>query len=805
MPFELAPEQLRLVCDPKELGFSTTAELAPAPAIIGQDRAIRSLDFGLTIKEQGFHIYVAGVPGTGRTSAVRSFLEEMAKGKPVPSDWCYVNNFEDSYKPKALRLPPGLGRRLERDVKGLVDHARREIPKAFESEQYAAKREETIGRFNKLREQLFTQLSQTAAAQGLGLQATPVGLVIIPAIQGRPMTDQEFVGLNPEVREEIGRRREVLEGELRNMMRQLRSSEKDTSEEIAKLDREVAIFSIAHVVQELMDDYKEFPDVIKYVGAVQSDMLGNLSQFREEPAEAAKQMPIAALWSKDMAFRKYQVNVVVDNSTNGGSPVVIELNPTYANLFGRIEKEAQFGAFLTDFTLIRAGSLHKANGGYVVIPVEEILKNVFSWDSLKRAIRNGEIAIEDPAERLGFVATKILMPDPIPLNVKILLIGNPYLYHTLYAYDEDFKELFKVKADFDTRMERSQENLRAYAGSICIVCQKEGLHPFGASAMAKVIEYSSRLAEDQGKLSTRFSEISDILREASYWAVKAGAETVEPSHVAQAIEERICRSNLVQERVNELIAQGTIIIDTTAEEVGQVNGLSVISLGDYSFGRPSRITATVAVGREGVMDIERETKLGGPIHTKGVMILGGVLADRYAQDKPLTLSARLTFEQSYEGVEGDSASSAELYALLSRLSGVPVKQYIAVTGSVNQKGDVQAIGGVNEKIEGFFSVCKAKGLNGQQGVMIPASNVRHLMLKEEVVEAVREGTFHVWAVRSIDEGIEVLTGFPAGPRKPDGGFEEGKVNYLVDQRLREFARQFREFQKDDTKVPQEPK
>jgi len=619
------------------------------------------------------------------------------------------------------------------------------------------------------------------------------------------MTDQEFVGLNPEVREEIGRRREVLEGELRNMMRQLRSSEKDTSEEIAKLDREVAIFSIAHVVQELMDDYKEFPEVIKYVGAVQSDMLGNLSQFREEPAEAAKQMPIAALWSKDMAFRKYQVNVVVDNSTNGGSPVVIELNPTYANLFGRIEKEAQFGAFLTDFTLIRAGSLHKANGGYVVIPVEEILKNVFSWDSLKRAIRNGEIAIEDPAERLGFVATKILMPDPIPLNVKILLIGNPYLYHTLYAYDEDFKELFKVKADFDTRMERSQENLRAYAGSICIVCQKEGLHPFGASAMAKVIEYSSRLAEDQGKLSTRFSEISDILREASYWAVKAGAETVEPSHVAQAIEERICRSNLVQERVNELIAQGTIIIDTTAEEVGQVNGLSVISLGDYSFGRPSRITATVAVGREGVMDIERETKLGGPIHTKGVMILGGVLADRYAQDKPLTLSARLTFEQSYEGVEGDSASSAELYALLSRLSGVPVKQYIAVTGSVNQKGDVQAIGGVNEKIEGFFSVCKAKGLNGQQGVMIPASNVRHLMLKEEVVEAVREGTFHVWAVRSIDEGIEVLTGFPAGPRKPDGGFEEGKVNYLVDQRLREFARQFREFQKDDTKVPQEPK
>ena len=805
MPFELAPEQLRLVCDPKELGFSTTAELAPAPAIIGQDRAIRSLDFGLTIKEQGFHIYVAGVPGTGRTSAVRSFLEEMAKGKPVPSDWCYVNNFEDSYKPKALRLPPGLGRRLERDVKGLVDHARREIPKAFESEQYAAKREETIGRFNKLREQLFTQLSQTAAAQGLGLQATPVGLVIIPAIQGRPMTDQEFVGLNPEVREEIGRRREVLEGELRNMMRQLRSSEKDTSEEIAKLDREVAIFSIAHVVQELMDDYKEFPEVIKYVGAVQSDMLGNLSQFREEPAEAAKQMPIAALWSKDMAFRKYQVNVVVDNSTNGGSPVVIELNPTYANLFGRIEKEAQFGAFLTDFTLIRAGSLHKANGGYVVIPVEEILKNVFSWDSLKRAIRNGEIAIEDPAERLGFVATKILMPDPIPLNVKILLIGNPYLYHTLYAYDEDFKELFKVKADFDTRMERSQENLRAYAGSICIVCQKEGLHPFGASAMAKVIEYSSRLAEDQGKLSTRFSEISDILREASYWAVKAGAEIVEPSHVAQAIEERICRSNLVQERVNELIAQGTIIIDTTAEEVGQVNGLSVISLGDYSFGRPSRITATVAVGREGVMDIERETKLGGPIHTKGVMILGGVLADRYAQDKPLTLSARLTFEQSYEGVEGDSASSAELYALLSRLSGVPVKQYIAVTGSVNQKGDVQAIGGVNEKIEGFFSVCKAKGLNGQQGVMIPASNVRHLMLKEEVVEAVREGTFHVWAVRSIDEGIEVLTGFPAGPRKPDGGFEEGKVNYLVDQRLREFARQFREFQKDDTKVPQEPK
>ncbi|HID86001.1 MAG TPA: Lon protease family protein, partial [Anaerolineae bacterium] len=450
-------------------------------------------------------------------------------------------------------------------------------------------------------------------------------------------------------------------------------------------------------------------------------------------------------------------------------------------------------ALVTDFTMIREGSLHRANGGYLVLPAEEVLRNLFSWDGLKRALRNKEIAIEEAGERLGFIATKSLRPEPIPLDVKVVLIGRTSLYHLLYALDEDFSELFKVKADFDISMDRTEENINDYAAFVCTVCEEEGLKHLDRSALAKIVEYGSRLAEDQEKLSTRFGEISDVIREASFYATQEDLPYVTADHVKRAIEERFYRSNLLQEKIREMIERGTIMIDVEGEEVGQVNGLSVISLGDIAFGRPSRITATIGLGREGLIDIEREAKLGGPIHTKGVMILSGYLAEKYAQDKPLTLSSRLVFEQSYSGVEGDSASSTELYAILSSLSGLPIQQSIAVTGSINQKGEVQAIGGVNEKIEGFFEVCKAKGLTGEQGVIIPESNVKNLMLKEEVVEAVEQRKFHIWPVKTVDEGIEILTGVPAGERREDGTFEEGTVNYLVDKRLRELAETMRRF------------
>ncbi|MBM4467523.1 MAG: ATP-dependent protease [Chloroflexi bacterium] len=795
MAQELPVDKLRRICDPQMLGCETTEEMKPLETIIGQERAVRALEFGLGIQEFGFNIYVAGQPGTGKTTAVKRFLEEVAKDKAVPPDWCYVNNFRDPYRPHALRLPPGRGREFQKEVKNLVEGARREIPRAFESDEYAARREATIQGFQKERQELISQMGERAQEEGFFLQMTPMGLLIIPVMDGKPLSEEEFLALGAEVKEQVLQKRESLQEELKRAMRQFTPLEKKTGEALQKLDQEVALFTVGPSVSELIEKYRDFPEVVAYLKEVRDDIVENLSQFREE-AEAQPTSPIPVPGARELPFRKYEVNVVVDNSGLKGAPVVMELNPTYNNLFGRIEKEAQFGALITDFTMIREGSLHRANGGYLVLPTEELLRNLFSWDSLKRALRNKEIAIEEAGERLGFVTTKSLQPEPISLDAKVALIGQPMLYYLLYNLDEDFSELFKVKADFDIRMARTDENIKDYAAFVCTLCAEEGLKHLEASALARLIEHSSRLAEDQEKLSARFGEISDIIREASFYAIQEDAAHVTAAHVQKAVEERFYRSNLLQERIHEMIERGTIIIDAVGEEVGQVNGLSFVDLGDIAFGRPNRITASIGLGQAGLVDIEREAELGGPIHTKGVLILSGYLAVKYAQDKPLSLSAHLVFEQSYSGVEGDSASSTELYALLSSLSGLPIKQGIAVTGSINQKGEVQAIGGVNEKIEGFFETCKARGLTGQQGVLIPESNVQNLMLKKEVLEAVKEGKFHIWAVKTVDEGIEILTGVKAGARKEDGTFEEDSVNDRVDRRLQELAERMKEFGKE---------
>jgi len=792
MSEELPLEKLRKVCDPSILPCERTEEIPPLEGIIGQERAVRALKFGLEIKERGFNIYVAGLPGTGKTTAVTSFLEEIAKSKPVPSDWCYVNNFQDAYQPKALKLPPGKANQFKRDMKTLIEDARREIPKAFESEDYAARRESVAKRLDSRRKELLNRLGENARKQGFLFQVTPMGILLIPIVDGKTLSDEEFLALDPKIRAKIQERREKLEAEVSTASRQLRDLEKELKELLLKLNRDVALYAIGHSISDLMEKYKDFPEVTAYLKDVQEDLVGNLDQFKREPT-AQQQFPFPVPWMREAQFRKYEVNVTANNSALQGAPVVIEMNPTYGNLFGKIEKEAQFGALTTDFTMIIGGSLHKANGGYLVLPVEELLRNLFAYDSLKRALKNSEIAIEEAGERLGFITTKSLDPKPISLDLKVVLIGNPFTYQLLYAYDPEFKELFKVKADFETRMDRTEENMRKYTAFVCTLCRKEKLKHLDASGVAKLIEYSSRLAEDQEKLSTEFAQIADIVREANFYAAQEDSPYINASHVKKAIEEKIYRSNLIQEKIRELIEKQILLIDTSGEIVGQVNGLSVISLGDFAFGRPSRVTASIGLGREGLIDIEREVKLGGPIHSKGVMILSGYLAGKYAQEKPLSLSARLVFEQSYEGVEGDSASSTELYAILSSLADLPIKQSLAVTGSVNQKGEVQAIGGVNEKIEGFFEVCKAKGLNSQQGVIIPMSNVQNLMLKEEVVEAVREGKFHIYPVRTIDQGIEILTGVKPGSRREDGTFEEGTINYRVDMRLRNMAERLREF------------
>jgi len=776
--------------------------MEPPRAVIGQARAVRALTFGLGIKASGFNIYVAGVPGTGRTTASHTFLQEVASTQPVPDDWCYVHNFRDPYRPKSLRLPAGQGRMFQSDVHALIQEARAAIRRAFESEEYAARREQTVRAFQSQRDEMFQRINERALAQGFFIRGTPMGLVTIPIRDGKPLGEEEFAALTPEEREAISKRREQIQGELEAAFRQARSLEKGANEALQTLDQQVGRFALSPLFEEIQRKYQALPHVVTYLAEAQQDILENLSLFRADTTEEAgsqAQAPFQMPGMRDLPFRKYHVNVLVDNAALRGAPVIIELNPTYNSLFGRIEREAQFGALFTDFTMIREGSLHRANGGYLVLPVEELMRNPFAWDGLKRALRNREIIIEDAGERLGLFSTKSLSPEPIALDTKVVLIGQPLMYSLLYTYDEDFRELFKVKADFDTRMPRSSETMADYVSFVCGVVQNEGLRHLEGTALTKLIEHGSRLADDQDKLSTRFGDLADILREANYYATQDDSRYVTGAHVRRAIEEKFYRSGLVQERAQELIAQDIIKIDVAGEKIGQVNGLSVMSLGDIEFGRPSRITAVTSPGQEGILDIEREAKLGGPIHTKGVLILAGFLAERFARERPLSLSARLVFEQSYSGVEGDSASSTELYAILSSLAGLPIQQGIAVTGSVNQRGEVQAIGGVNEKIEGFYEVCKLKGLTGAQGVMIPASNVKNLMLKEEIVEAVRAGQFHIWAVHTIDEGIALLTGAPAGQRDAEGAFTPGSVYARVDERLREFAARLKNADKDKEK------
>jgi lon-related putative ATP-dependent protease len=789
---KLPIESLRKACDPNIMKCKTTQELVPLSEIIGQERAVRALKFGLGIRDHGFNIYVAGYPGTGRKTAVKNFVQETASVEPVPSDWCYVNNFANQYQPDAIQLPAGKGREFQSDMKNLIEAIKTALPKAFESDDYAARREATIRVLEKQRKTIIDKLNAKAQQEGFVIQSTPIGLLLIPVVNGKPLKEEELLKLPQKTKDAIQEKRGRLESDLRNTMRQFADMERKIREEIQKLNREVALYAIGNIVNDTIEKYKTLPEIVSYLKAIQNDILENIAQFVKKN-ESQQGMPFSLPWMKDISFRKYEVNVVVDNSGNTGAPVVTEFNPTYQNLFGTAEKEAQFGALVTDFTMIRGGSLHKANGGYLIIPVEDLLRNPFSYEGLKRALRDGEIVIEEPQVRLGFISTKSLKPQPIPIKVKVILIGNPYLYQQLFILDMEFKELFKVKAEFDTTMSRSEENVKRYAAFVCTICKKENLKHLTGSALAKIVEYSQRLAQDQYKLSTRFAEVADIIREANFYAANAASEVVTSDHVKKAIEEKIYRSKLIQEKIQEMISRGILLIDTDEEKVGQVNGLSIMGLGDFAFGTPSRVTTSVGLGREGIIDIEREAKMGGPIHTKGVLILSGYLNEKYAKDKPLSLSARLVFEQNYGGVEGDSASSTELYAILSVLSGLKVKQNLAVTGSVNQKGQVQAIGGVNEKIEGFFEICKANGFTGNQGVMIPASNVQNLMLKEEVVEAVKTGKFQIYSVKTIDEGIELLTGIKAGKRLKDGTFENGTVNDMVDKQLKIMAEKLKEF------------
>ncbi len=786
----LPPEHLHRTLDPASLSFETTAEVEPLTGVVGQPRAIDAIEFGLAIDAPGYNLFVAGAPGSGRESTVRGYLERFAPTRPTPPDWVYVNNFTDPDRPNAITLPAGRGSQFERAMEAFVAAAQREISRAFESEDYSRRQQEILNELSRRRDALFTELQSFAQSRGFALQQTPVGIASVPLVNGRPISVQDFEALPADVRAEFEHHGEELQNQIATTLRQGHLVEQEIAEKIRKLDRDVALFAVGPLFQDLREQYSDLPAVLAYLDDVQKDLPEHLADFRPgKSSEGEGENPLAQVEAtqRQSTLNRYRVNVIIDHSANHGAPVVFETNPTYYNLIGRVEYRATFGAMTTNFLQIKPGALHRANGGFLILRVSDLLRNPFAWEALKHALLSRAVHIENLGEQYTSLPMETLRPAPIPINLKIVLIGPLSIYHLLYQLDEDFQELFKVKADFALDMDWTQEQVMNYAAFIARHVQENGLRAFDRAAVARIVEYGARLREDKRKLSTRLLEIANIVTEASFWASQGGHAVVGTEDVAQAIAHREYRSNLVEERILEMIADGTIMIDTTGERVGHVNGIAIADLGDYAFGKPSRISARIGVGHGNITSIDRETDMSGPIHTKGFLILSGYLMGQYGQERQPAVNATLTFEQSYDEIEGDSASSAELYALLSALADVPLKQSIAVTGSVNQYGQVQAVGGVTRKIEGFFSVCQAMGLTGEQGVIIPQTNVPNLMLKPEVVEAVRGGRFHIWAVTTIDEGIELLTGRPAGECGVDGRYPEGSIHRLVDDRLRRYA------------------
>jgi lon-related putative ATP-dependent protease len=792
---ELSFEEARAIIEEEIIPCESTEELEPLEQIIGQDRAVQALQFGLQIKDEGFNVYVAGVPGTGRKTAVVNFLEETAKQMSTPPDWCYVNNFDDPDKPNAMKLPAGMGIEFKKDMDELVEELVSVIINAFQSEDYQQKRQEVLEEYNRKKEELSQKISEKAKEEGFALRQSPAGILLIPIIDGQPINPQQISQLPEDKRREIQQKREEIRNEIRSTLRELKNVDREAQRAVEEFNKEVAEYATSPLLEDLEEKYGDIEEIKDFLEDVKEDVLENLQQIIaiEQQQQQQQQLPFQLGQMTRDPRERYKVNLLVDNSELEGAPMISESNPTYTRLFGMVEKEARFGALVTNYMMIKEGAAHRANGGFLVIPVRELLTNPIAYESLKRALQNQELEIEEPARRYGFLSTRSLRPEPIPLDIKVVFMGNNRIYQLLYMLDRDFKEIFKVKSDFDTEMDRNDDNIKKYASFMCTLCGKEDIPHLDKTGIKAVVEYSSRLAADQKKLSARFGEVSDIIREAGFYAKQNNAEYITKEHINKALEEKIYRSNLLQDKIEEAIQRGTLLLDIEGEEIAQANGLAVLNLGDYQFGKPSRITASTGVGREGVIDIEREAELAGPIHTKGIQILSGFLNDRYAKKNPLALTARLVFEQSYSGVEGDSASSTELYALLSELSGKPIRQNLAITGSVNQKGEVQAIGGVNEKVEGYYEVCKLIGLTGNQGVVIPQSNVKNLMLKDEVVQAIKDGKFHIYPVKTIDEGIEVLTGIPAGELQPDGTWPEGTINYMVQERLNELAEAVKEY------------
>jgi predicted ATP-dependent protease len=792
----LSPPQLYRACEPATLGFHTTDELPESAITLGQDRAVSAIEFGIAIRDEGYNLFALGPSNAGEHAIVRQFLEQQAKREETARDWCYVHNFEHPHRPRAISLPPGLGVKFRDDMSQLVDEVKTAVSAALETEEYRQRHQQIDQEFNERRQAALNELGRRAGEHGVALIQTPVGIGLAPMRDGQPLGPDQFAALPEDQRARLKAAVEEFEGELEQLLHEIPRWRRQGREKERALKQAVTARAVDALIDELSKDYEAHHDVQRYLALVKKDVIEHADDFRrgKDDEEGA---PLDALIAKSVLatqpLGRYQVNVLDDHSGTTGARVVYEDKPTFQNLVGRIEHVAHMGTLVTHFTLIKPGVLHKANGGYLILDARRLLLEPFAWEGLKRALRAGALRVESLGEALSLVSTVSLDPEPIPLRVKVVLIGEQLLYYLLYELDPDFRQLFKVAVDFESSTERTAGADALYARMMATLIRKAGLRPFTVAAVARVIEHGARMVGDAGRLWLGLDSVNDLLKEAGHYAGVAGRAIVDAADVQRAIDARLYRSGRPRDRVQEEIARGTIAVATAGQTVGQVNGLSVSELGGFAFARPSRITARVRLGAGRVMDIEREVELGGPIHSKGVLIVAGYLNGRYVPDQPLSLSASIVFEQSYGPVEGDSGSCAELYALLSALADVPLKQSIAVTGSINQRGDVQAVGAINEKIEGFFDVCRARGLTGCEGVLIPSANTRHLMLRRDVIEAVGAGRFHIYAMDTVDQGLEILTGLPAGTRGTDGTFTAGSVNQRVERRLVTLAEQARVF------------
>jgi len=802
---ELGPAALRRSYDPEALGFETSAELEDQVDAVGQPRAVAAIEFATGIGRAEYNVFALGASGTGKHSLVENHLRKRAEKRPAPPDVCYVHNFDRKDEPSIIILPAGTGRKLRKEMAKLNANLRSALRGAFESEEYQTRRQVIEDEFKERPRQELQEVEARAKEEGLVLMRSPSGIAFAPTRDGEVMSGEDFQQLPPEEQQAIQDTVEKFQTEVQLALREMPSWDRERQEKVRELEREVIGLAVGDLLGVVRNKYEEFEQVSAYLDAMQEDVVEHARDLVESemPMQDGAAGPNAAQ-PPSISLRRYHVNVVVDNCNMTQAPVIYEDNPTYDNLVGRIEHSARFGGMFTDFTHIKAGSLFRANGGYLMVDAHRLLQAPFAWETLKRALHSRRLRIESPAQAMNMMSSMSLVPEPLAIDVQVVLLGDPMLYYLLSQQDPDFEELFKVASDFGERMDATEENCTGYVGVLAMLAREDGLRPFDKSAMAHLLEHSTRLAGDQGKLTARIGLIHDVLREADYWAGDADSGVVSASHVQKAIDTQIHRSDRIRESTYEQIERGTIMIDVEGKQVGQINGLAVIAFGNLAFGRPNRLTARVRVGQGDVVDIEREVELGGPLHSKGVLILSAYLGANYASDSPLSLSASIVFEQSYSGVDGDSASAAECFALLSAITGVPLRQDLAVTGSVNQHGFVQAIGGVNEKIEGFFDVCKAKGFTGTQGVIIPASNVRHLMLRHDIVEAVSSNQFHIYPIETIDEGIELLTGQTTALKDESGAYPEGSFNRLVVDKLAAMAEKRRAFDSSAATVTPPP-